>query len=145
MQTHPVYLGFAVLFVAAAAGALALGRRGEPLRRAGVVAATLPAAVFLGLFASLAFHLHGHFQGWPGLGTDGFPPALALHSDLAYGAFGTLFLGTLTAWPLAVLVCALVPRLRPGLRYLGLFALATGLAVAATMLAPGGFLSWWWD
>ncbi len=130
----------------AAVGILALSRRAEPLRRGGVVAATLPATVFLGLFASLGYRIHQHFEGWPPpLGTRGFPPTLVLHSDLAFGAFAGIFASCLTVLPLAVLVCALVPRLRPGLRYLGLFALAAGVALAAMMLAPADFQTWWWD
>jgi hypothetical protein len=123
-------------------GARAAARRS----RLAMAAAAVHPIVSVGLFYSLAIHMHRRLGGWPrGIGDRGFPDGLALHADLASHAFGALLLGCLFSWPLAVLLCASAPRLRPGLLYLGIYGLTGGAAFGAMMLAPEPFLYWWWD
>ncbi|MBC8329123.1 MAG: hypothetical protein H8E31_10300 [Planctomycetes bacterium] len=146
MTGAPVFL-FLLLAAFAAGIPLALVGRGRARWRPTAVAATLTLPLlFLALFASLAVHMHRSLGGWPErIGDDGFPSALLLHDDLAGYAFSALILGGMFAWPLAVVLCAAIPRMRPGLRYLGLYSLATGAALLVMQLAPGPFLNWWWD
>ncbi len=137
-----------VAFVEFVAGAALVKGAGSaaPLRRLGVAAAVSAPAAFVALFFSLAVHMKQSLGGWPErIGTAGFPPALLVHDALAGYAFTALILGSIGAWPLAVLLCAAVPRWRPGLRYLGIAALAAGAALVAIWLAPAPFLEWWWD
>ena len=111
-----------------------------------VVVAALHPTVFLGLFFSLAMHMHRSLGGWPPhLGTHGFPDALKTHFYFASQAFSTLLLGTFIALPIGLAICGLIPRLRVGLRPLGYYALTSGIAMAAMILAPSPFLRWWWD
>ena len=108
--------------------------------------AVLHPLLFLGLFYSLAFHMHRALGGWPRvIGMRDFPEDLVLHAEFAQHAFGSLLLGTFVALPIGLLLCALVPRLRPGLRILGVYGVTSGAALVAMALAPGPFLSWWWD
>ena len=146
MSGSPFFLYFLLAALAAGVALYLVTRSSAPLRRPAVAAAILLPALFLGLFATLAVHMHRALGGWPEtIGSDGFPSALALHDDLASLAFAALIFGGMLVWPLAVLLCAVVPRMRPGLRYLGIYAVACGVAIAAMQLAPGDFLNWWWD
>ena len=120
-------------------------RTGGPFHRAAVAAAAFHPVASFGLFCSLAIHMR-RFDGWPRvIGYEGFPPALVAHGQIALFAFETLLLGSLFVWPVAVLLCALVPRMRPALRYLGVYACTGGMAVGAMLLAPDPFLYWWMD
>jgi hypothetical protein len=49
------------------------------------------------------------------------------------------------AWPIAFLVCSGVQQLRPGLRYLGVYAGSAAAAFVIVQLTPSSFLYWWWD
>ena len=144
--------GTTLLFDVALAGflfgiALTIGTRtGEAHGRIALTAATFPPIASLGLFYSLAIHMHRRLGEWPRvIGDQGFPRDLVVHADVAQFAFGFVLLVSIFAWPLAVLLCACAPRLRPGLRYLGIYALTCGLAFGAMGLAPDPFLDWWWD
>ena len=114
--------------------------------RMAIAAATFHPIAALSLFYSLAMHMHRSHGGWPvTFGDEGFPQGLAMHTDLAYFTFGSLLLACLFIVPIAILLCACVPRMRPGMGYLGVYALTSGAALGAMMLAPDPFLSWWWD
>lgn len=131
--------------VLAVAPALAI-RSGRSRDKAAVTAAALHPLVCLALFYSLALHMYRKLDGWPeALGTRGFPDALVTHADAAGMAFGSLLLATLFALPAGAVACALVPRLRAGLRSLGVYAVSSALALALMSLAPEPFLYWWWD
>jgi hypothetical protein len=140
-----------LILVAAAlfglAGVVIGRRRPSPTRSwVGGLVAAFPAVVMVGLFYSLAVHMRQSLGEWPAsLGYRGFPASLVTHAKLATGYFSALLLGSLFVWPVAVLVCALVPRWRAGSFYLGIFALAGFVGAVAMMLAPEPFLVWWWD
>jgi len=114
--------------------------------RMAIAAATFHPIAALSLFYSLAIHMHRSHGGWPlRLGDEGFPLGLVMHSDLAQLTFGSLLLACMFIVPIAILLCACVPRMRPGRGYLGIYTLTSGAALGAMMLAPDPFLSWWWD
>ena len=141
-----ILIDLAIGAVAVAIGPV-LGARADaaPSRIASAAAAFHPIAT-LGLFYSLAIHMYRRLGGWPRvIGNRDFPEGLVIHADLAGHAYGSLLLGCIFAWPLAVLLCACVPGLRSGLRYLGIYAFTSGAAFGAMMLAPDPFLYWWWD
>tara|TARA_R110002072_G_scaffold2288_1_gene18874 strand:+ start:76 stop:519 length:444 start_codon:yes stop_codon:yes gene_type:complete len=109
-----------------------------------VVAALLP-TLTLALFYSLAIHMHRSFGGWPeSIGTHGFPGRLALHANLAMFSFSWMLLGTLVLVP-GLVLCACVPKLRPGVHYIAVYALSTAIAFGVMQLAPEPFLYWWRD
>ncbi len=146
MSGSPFFLFFLLAALALGLVLLTAAKGAAPLRLSAAAAAIGLPVVFLGLFASFAVHMHRALGGWPEvIGTRGFPSDLVLHFDIAAWAFTIMLLGGMTAWPLAVLLCAVVPRMRPGLRYLGLYAVACGAALALMQLAPDPFLDWWWD
>ena len=126
---------------------LILGARVRELPgRMAIAAATFHPIAALSLFYSLAIHIHRSHGGWPETFSDkGFPQGLVMHSDLAQLTFGSLLLACIFIVPIAILLCACVPRMRPGLGFLGIYALTSGAALGAMMLAPDPFLSWWWD
>ncbi len=132
--------------ISVAIGPILGARTAEPLGRMALAAATFPPLASLGLFYSLASHMHRSLGGWPrAIGDEGFPPGLVMHADFALFTFGFVALGCIFFWPIAVLLCACVPRMQSGLRYLGVYALACAAAYGAMMLAPDPFLYWWWD
>jgi len=137
---------FAFGAVLVSVGPALASRPGDPPRRAALVAALLPPLVGLALVASLALHMHVSLDNWPGsLETRGFPRELLLHAEIAYFAFGSLFIACLFVWPVALLLCLAAPRLQPGLPYLGAFAAACLAALLVMQLLPDPFLYWWWD
>jgi hypothetical protein len=56
-----------------------------------------------------------------------------------------MLLVTIFAVPVALPLCALVPQLRPGVRYVALYGMLSLVAFGLMQLAPGPFLEWWWD
>lgn len=128
------------------AGPISSARSTPARSRWAVAAAAIHPLVVVGLFYSLAMHMHRRLGGWPErIGDAGFPDGLIRHAQIARGAFGALLLGGLSVLPLALLLCACVPSLRSGLRYLGIYGCMSAAAVSITQLAPAPFLSWWWD
>ena len=136
-----------VLGGAAVAVGPILGARSTPARsRLAVAAAAFHPLLVVGLFYSLALHMHRRLGAWPErIGDEGFPDDLVLHADLTEGAFGSLLLGGLLILPLGLLFCICVPGWRSGLRYLGIYGCGALAAVAIMQLAPAPFLYWWWD
>ena len=108
--------------------------------------ALLPALAMLGLFYSLAVHMHQSLGSWPtSIGERGFPSSLATHASMTTGYFSMLLLISLFAWPVALLLCAFVRRWRRGIFYLGVYALSCLVCFGAMLAAPSQFLYWWWD
>ena len=108
--------------------------------------AGLPALVMLGLFYSLAIHMHRALGGWPAsTGEDGFPARLITHAEIATGYFAILLLISAVVLPLAFVLSALIRRWRDGIFYLGVYLLSYMVCFGAMLLAPSQFLFWWWD
>ena len=127
-------------------GLILVARTTEPPGRIAVAAVAFHPIASLCLFYSLAIHMHQSLGEWPHvIGDQGFPQGLVVHADVASFTFGTLLAACLFVLPIAVLLCACVPRLRFALRYLGMYALTSGTTFGAMLLAPEPFLSWWWD
>lgn len=141
-----VYLSFLLSALIVGAVPLVAARaEGEPLWKVILVTAFMPVAS-VGLYYSLAVHMFWSLGGWPkSIGQHGFPRALSAHADLAGGTFAVSVFCAVFFLPVAFLVCAVVPRLQPGLRYLGIYALACVAAIGAMAAAPEPFLDWWLD
>lgn len=108
--------------------------------------AILPALVMLGLFYSLAVHMHRSLWSWPRyIDMHGFSPSLRAHAELATGCFGLLLLINLVVLPGVLLLCFIARRCRGGLFYVGLYALSFAVAFELMLLAPPPFLNWLWD
>jgi hypothetical protein len=106
----------------------------------------LPALVMLVLFYSLALHMYQTLGGWPtSIGERGFPPHLVLHATTTMYVFVVLICITVFLLPVALLVCAVVRRLRYLLPYFGVYALGCIVCVGLMQLAPTQFLYWWRD
>lgn len=146
MIDSSILLSLVLGATAVAAGPI-LGARSAPAHsRLAVAAAAFHPLLVVGLFYSLALHMHRRLGGWPErLGEEGFPDALVLHAGIAHGAFGALLLGVLLVLPLALVFCACVPGARSGLPYLGINGFLSVVAFGITQLAPAPFLNWWWD
>ena len=116
------------------------------ISRWGISTALLHPLACVGLFYSLALHMHRRLGSWPeSIGEIGFPDGLILHAHVAQGAIGALLLCTVFVLPLALLFCASVPQLRSCLRYLVVYGISSIAAVGIMQLAPAAFLYWWWD
>ena len=138
-----------VLWVIAFAGSVvwsANARAFAGMRGWAALLAALPGALMPAAFYALALHMRRALGGWPqGIGEQGFTPALDLHARIVMLYFETVVLATLLLWPPALLLCALVRRLRPGIAYLAVAAGAFVIGLGLMLLAPARFLEWWWD
>ena len=127
--------------------------RGESIIRLAIAAllngaliAILPSLVTLGLYYSLAIHMHRALQDWPtSIGERGFPPPLLLHANVATGYCQCWILATIFGVPLVSVLCALVRPWRSLLPYVGLYIFAFIISCLLAFLAPPRFLEWWWD
>jgi hypothetical protein len=100
----------------------------------------------LGLFYSLAFHMHRSLGGWPAsIGERGFPSSLVAHANVTVYFFVALICFGVFVWPLATAVCLLVPRWRRVVPYLAVYALLSLCCWGLMQLAPAQFLYWWRD
>ena len=88
-----------VLGTAAVAAGPIMGARSAPARsRLAAAAAAFHPMLVVGLFYSLAAHMHRRLGGWPErIGDAGFPDDLVMHANIAHGAFGALLLGPIGA------------------------------------------------
>jgi multisubunit Na+/H+ antiporter MnhB subunit len=76
-----------------------------------VVAVVSPALVMLGLFYSLAAHMHQSLGAWPSsIGERGFPESLITHAYIATNYFAILLFVSIFAWPVVFLLCLLNRR-----------------------------------
>lgn len=118
------------------------GRISRPI----LAAALVPGTLTLVLFYSLALHMWLFFGGWPAnIGTGGFSPILEWHAEIAMDAFGGLLLFTVFGWCWITILCAAVPSWRRTVVHLGVLALASVACFGLMLMAPDGFLYWWWD
>lgn len=141
------------LLILAAAAVLAFVAAGRAWRHRrelkpsgiGLALAALPAAVMVTGYYALAWHMRKSLGGWPeSLGTLGFPPSLATHADFWFDYFGVLLV-TIPVWLIVTAVALARLRWRRALPYCGVYGFAFFVCVAAFFLAPGRFISWWWD
>lgn len=111
-----------------------------------VAISTLPSVTALGLFYSLAIHMHRSLGGWPtAIGEAGFPPALLIHATIATSYFWFLAIGSFVALPISILFSLLVSGLRHIVPYLALHAFSFVVTVMLMQLAPEAYLYWWRD
>ena len=114
--------------------------------RPAIIVATLPNLLMLGVFYSLVIHMHWRLGAWPqSIGDRGFPAVLSTHGRLAWDYCSLLLLASMVVVPLGILVCLLVARWRPLVRYFALYALLYLVCWGLMLLAPASFLNWWWD
>ena len=114
--------------------------------RTGIVVSALPSLLALGLFYSLAIHMHRALGGWPtGIGEAGFPPALVTHANIATSYFGMTLAASILMLPIAILVSLLVSRWRHLVPYFALYAFAFIVSIVLMQFAPEPFLYWWRD
>ena len=132
----------------------ALGRPRRSVRSFGhmkasrtlVIVSALPGLLMLGVFYSLAIHMRWQLGAWPqSIGDRGFPTALSAHGRLAWDFCALLLLISMVVVPLGILVCLLVARWRPFVRYFALYSLVNLVCWGLMLLAPAPFLTWWWD
>ena len=112
----------------------------------GISASVMPGVIMVGTFYALAIHMHASLGGWPKtIGEAGFPPDLVTHANWTFWYFEAMLLTVLFAWPIALIVSSLVPRLRRFIAHLSLFAGSSALCFGLMLLGPSQFLYWWWD
>ena len=149
MSSSPPIFLLTLLFLGLFGASMILAASGQGARKSSLrlkLLAASPAVAALALFYSLAIHMHASLGGWPdSIGSAGFPSRLAAHAEIAAVAFGGLLLVSLLLWPIAAIMSASVDRLKHALPHLGLFAVSCSVCFAAMLLAPSGFLYWWWD
>jgi hypothetical protein len=142
----PIQLICLDLVLAVASLGVAFNLRSRALRDGRVILPLVsPALVMLVLFYSLAIHMHVVLGSWPVINTHGFPPRLLSHAAIAESFFSGWMLFMMFIWPLVFIACLSVHRLRPYLLYVGAHALAFLVCLGGMLLAPSGFLGWWWD
>lgn len=140
------WASLAIGIFSVAIGPMLVIQNPKPSHRLTTIATTILPLVSLILFYSLAIHMHQSLDGWPDrIGMNGFSSSLTVHANVAYFAFGSIFFGCLFVWPVALLLCAAAPKLRPGLPYLEIYAVTCLVAFAVSQMAPDDFLYWWWD
>ena len=114
--------------------------------RTGIAVSALPGLLALGLFYSLAIHMHRSLGGWPStIGERGFPPALITHATIATNYFWISLAVSVFILPVAILVCLFVPRWRHFVRYFALYAFVFIVSIVLMQLAPDAYLYWWRD
>ncbi len=114
--------------------------------KAGIAISILPYLLALLLFYSLAIHMHQSLDGWPErIGTDGFPPELLMHDQIQGAYIPYLLLFTIFVVPTVKLVCLLVSRWRNLVVYLVVHLVSLPVCYGLMLLAPEGYLYWWWD
>jgi hypothetical protein len=114
--------------------------------RTGIVVSALPSLIMLGLFYSLAFHMHRSLGGWPsGIGESGFPPSLTAHATVTVNFFVAVLLSSFLLVPVAIIVCFFIRRWRRFIPYLALYAALFFVCWGLMQFAPEPFLYWWRD
>jgi hypothetical protein len=114
--------------------------------RTAIIVSALPSLIMLGLFYSLAFHMHQSLGGWPAsIGEAGFPPSLLTHASLTIHTFEAMFLSSLFLVPVAIVICLCVQRWRWFIPYISLFAVLFFVCWGCMQFAPEPFLYWWRD
>jgi len=116
------------------------------ISRKGVVIACLPSVMSLGLFYSLALHMHQSLGTWPvSIGEGGFPRPLVIHANLCVYFFMALVLSGVFIVPAMIAVCLATPRWRHSVAYLALYVMLFFACWGVMQFAPEPFLNWWRD
>jgi hypothetical protein len=116
------------------------------LSRIGILVSAAPSFMLLGLFYTLAVHMHRSLGRWPNsIGEAGFPPLLLTHAGVTVDFFTALLLSSTFIAPVVIIVCLAVDRWRRYAAYVGLYALLFFVCWGLMQLAPGPFLYWWRD
>ena len=114
--------------------------------RTGILVSVLPGLLALGLFYSLAFHMHHSLGGWPtSIGERGFPTALLIHATIATSYFWILIALSILILPVVILACLLISGWRHFVLYFVLYAFVFFISIVLMQLAPEPFLYWWRD
>jgi hypothetical protein len=114
--------------------------------RTGIIVSAAPGFLALGLFYSLAIHMHQSLGKWPtSIGERGFPPALLTHATVATTYFWVSILLSVFILPVAILVCLFVSRWRHLVHYFALYAFVFIVSIVLMQFAPEPFLYWWRD
>ncbi|MGJ8697730.1 MAG: hypothetical protein ACSHYF_15535 [Verrucomicrobiaceae bacterium] len=117
-------------------------RSGLPGRRT-LVLASLPGLLQLGLFYSLAVHMYVSLGDWPeSIGTEGFSGGLIFHAELSGLYFSGLLFGCTFVWPILLMACLGIERLRRHVPGVTIFAVACYFSFMGVLVGPEGFLSW---
>ncbi len=117
----------------------------RPSLRGGILA-SLPSLGMLGLFYSLAVHMHDSLGGWPAsIGEHGFSGPLRVHAVLAVTITSGLYLGTIVGGPVLLVMFLVRPVWRSRVRYIILHVTFLIGAWLLMQLAPPEFLYWWRD
>jgi hypothetical protein len=112
----------------------------------GIVVSALPGLLGLGLFYSLALHMHRVLHSWPhGIGEIGFPSSLVAHANIATYYFVVTLSLSIFILPGAILACLFVPRWRRFVPYFALYAFVCLVCFLLMQLAPEPYLYWWRD
>ena len=116
------------------------------ISRTGIVISALPSLLMLGAFYSLAVHMRLTLGHWPdSIGTIGFPERLIAHGRFAWEFYAALLASSMVVVPIGTVICLLAPRWRRGAIYFASFGVFYGVCWGLMLLAPSGFLNWWWD
>lgn len=111
-----------------------------------ILLAIAPNLLMLFLFYSLALHMYLEMGGWPqSIGNSGFSMALNTHADITQYIFGVIILVNMFLFPLMVMACAIVGKLKGALYYLGTYGVSCAIGIGVILLGPSQFLYWWWD
>lgn len=114
--------------------------------RTAIIISAVPSLFMLGMFYSLAIHMRWQLRAWPqSIGDHSFPAVLSMHGRLAWDYCSLLLLVSMVVVPIGILVCLLIARWRPFVRYFVSYALVYLVCWGLMLLAPDPFLNWWWD
>ncbi|HZR20478.1 MAG TPA: hypothetical protein VFE51_24565 [Verrucomicrobiae bacterium] len=116
------------------------------ISRKGVVLSSLPSVMSLGLFYSLALHMHQSLGTWPAsIGERGFPRLLVIHANLCVYFFMALVLSGVFIVPAIIAVCLATPGWRHSVPYFVLYVMLFFACWGVMQFAPEPFLNWWRD
>ena len=116
------------------------------LSRKSIFVCVIPGMLVSLSFYALAMHMHSALEGWPkAYGYGELPPSLVRNAKGVSWYFGAMLLGLIFVWPVALILCSVVSRLRRFFPHLSLFAGSLALNFTLTQLGPSEFLRWWWD
>lgn len=112
-----------------------------------VLAASLPLLALV-LFCSVGLHMFSPsgLGGWPEhIGNDGFPDSLLTHSDIMGNVFSATIILAIFVLPLCAILFSLVDKLRPMLKYIGVYYLSCFFLLGCMWVAPRAYTYWFWD
>lgn len=115
------------------------------ISRLGLAVSALPGLFALGVFFSLAVHVH--LIGWQlsSIPLGYWPPAIESHFSFANLCYILLHLSTVYIAPVALIVCLAVSAWRRFAIYIGVYMLVCITVLFLTSLAPASFVQWLTD